>query len=330
VRRGVELVVLVLALAGVLAGTVVAAGTGGPPTATVSDGTGDSGSGPDISSLTATLNGDQLTFSVTLANRSVVNGDESVQLFVTTPTAQTALNIAEFGDGSPPTLSTWDGTTWKGYHEIPGSWSSSTFSTTIALDDLQNALAEPVRPGIWVSARSYIGATPGAQPVQVDQAPNSGYLPVSTEPATGAPPVTTTPIAPTPPTAPAPTSGSHAAKPGREPAWTQKIVRLPHARIEWTKLAFSRLAPGTRVSLRCTSGCKLTERPRVSRGKAVSKAFVRRPFRHGQAFRVVFTEPDGAGWWSQVTVVAKPGGQELSTKDGCFLSDGTSLPYGKC
>jgi hypothetical protein len=238
------------------------------------------------------------------------------------------LNIAEFGDGSPPTLSTWDGATWKGYHEIPGSWSSSTFSTTIGLDDLQSALAVPVRPGIWVSARSYVGATPGATPIQVDAAPDTGYLPVSTAaPATA----TTTPITTIAvvPTAPAPTA-QVPTKPGREPAWSQRIVRLPHARIEWTKLAFSHIPAGTRVSLECTKGCTLSEHPRVSHGAAASKAFVRHPFGHGQAFEVQFVEPSGAGWWTRITVVAKPGGQELSTQDGCYLSDGTSLPFGKC
>jgi hypothetical protein len=317
----IGLALLTLLAAGALAGTVVA---GGSPAATVADPTGDSGSGPDISSLAATLNGDQLTLSVALANRTVVAGDESVQLFVTTPTTQSILNIAEFGDGSPPTLSTWDGTTWQGYHEIPGSWSSSTFSTTIALDDLQSALAAPVRPGIWVNARSYVGATPGATPIQVDAVPDTGYLPVSTTP----PAATATTTAPAPTTTVS--SPAAPAKPGREPVWSQKIVRLPHARIEWTKLAFSRIPAGTRLSLRCTKGCKLSEHPRVSRGAAASRAFVRHPFGRGQAFEVEFVEPSGAGWWTRVTVVAKPGGQELSTKDGCYLSDGTSLPHGKC
>jgi hypothetical protein len=313
--------------AGVLAGTVVAARSDAPPTAAVKDGTGDSSSGPDIGSLTATLNGDQLTLSVALANRTTLGGAESVQLFLTTPTAQTALNIAEFGDGSPPTLSTWDGTTWKGYHEIPGNWSGSTFSTTIGLGDLQDALAQPVRPGIWVSARSYVGATPGATPVQVDAAPDTGFLPVSTVPPTATTTAATTTVST--PTAP-PTSGSRATRPGRDPSWNQRIVRLPHARIEWTTLAFSRISPGTRVTLQCTKGCALSEHPHVARGTAASKTFAHRPFRHGQAFRVEFTEPSGAGWWTQITVVAKAGGQEISTKEGCYLSDGTSLPYGKC
>jgi hypothetical protein len=322
--RGVELVVLVLLVAGATAGAVVAAAAGGAP-ATVADATGDAGSGPDIASLTATLNGDQLTLSVALANRTNVRSDESVQLFVTTPTTQNTLNIAEFGDGSPPTLSTWDGSTWKGYHEIPGSWSNSTFSTTIGLNDLQDALAQPVRPGIWVNARSYTGATPGATPVQADAVPDTGYLPVSTvAPAATTTAATTTVSAPSAPTARAP------RKPGRKPVWSQRIVRLAHARIEWTKLAFSHISAGTRVSIECTKGCSLSERPRVARGAAASKTFVRRPFKRGQAFMVEFVERSGAGWWTRIAVVAKPGGQEIATKQGCYLSDGTSLPYGQC
>lgn len=320
--RAAELMLLVLGFAGALAGTVLAAGSGGPTVATASDATGDSGSGPDIASLTVTLTGDELTFAVKLANRSVVNGDESVQLFVTTPTAQTALNIAEFGDGSPPTLSTWDGSTWKGYHEIPGSWSSSTFTTTMTLDDLQSALAQPVRPGIWVSARSYVGATPGATPVQVDAVPDTGYLPAATVASAATTTTTPAPATTTTPTVP--------ARPGPEPRWSQRIVRLAHARIEWTRLSFSGISAGTRVSLACTKGCTLSEHPAVSGGAAVSRVFVHHPFARGQAFRVEFLAPDGSGWWSQITVLAKPGGREIATSDGCYLSDGSSLPHGKC
>jgi hypothetical protein len=279
---------LVLGVFGAGLGIAVVAARGDAPinTATAQDATGDSGSGPDISTLTATINADQTaTFSVTLANRGSVRSDESVQFFVSAPAGNGVLGIADFGDGSPPTLSTWNGSGWQTQHYISGSWSASTFTTTIPLSDLQDALAEPVRPVLWLSARSYTGATPGGTLVQADAAPDTG---------------------------------------------SEKIVRLAHARIEWTRLVINRVPLGAHVSLACTKGCTLSESPRVLNGKATSKLFVHHPFSHGQVFMTKIVERSGAAWWTQTTIVAQPGGQELATKEGCILTDGTSVPLAKC
>jgi hypothetical protein len=272
---------------------------------------------------------DTLTLAVSLGNRSSVEETESVQFFLTTPTASNELNISEFGDGEPTRVSVSNGSSWQTYHDLPSSWSNSTFTTSISMSDLQNALAASVRPVIDVSARSYVGALPNVTPTQVDAVPDTGYLPLSTLPPT----TTTTATVPTPapPTTTPPTATVSSAKhPDLEPFWKMKIVRLPHARIEWTRLSFSRIAAGTRVSVVCTKGCKLSEHPPVSHGAAVPKSFVNHPFSHGQVFMTKFIQPNGAGWWSQITIVAKPGGQEIATKDGCYLTDGTSLPFGKC
>ena len=322
-------VLLVLGALGAGLGVAVVAARGDAPigTATSQDPTGDSGSGPDIATLTATINADQTaTFAVTLANRNNVRSDEAVEFFLSAPSGNGYLNIAEFGDGSPPILSTWNGSSWQTEHYVTGNWSGSTFTSTISLSDLQDALHEPVRPVLWVNARSYTGATPGSPLVQADAAPDVSSLAVSTvasAPATTA--ATTTSAAPPPPT---PTA--HAGPTGLEPVWNEKIVRLAHARIEWTRLVFTRVPAGGRVSLACTKGCTLSESPRVVNGTATSKRFVHHPFSHGQVFMTKIVERSGAGWWTQTTIVAQPGGQELATKEGCILTDGTSVPLSKC
>jgi hypothetical protein len=268
--------------------------------------------------LTVTVNPDQtVSFAVTLANRGTIAGDESVQFFLSTPTASNSLNIAQFGDGSPPTLNVWNGSSYQTDHYVSGNWANSTFTTTIPLGDLQDALVAPIKPLFWVTAASYTGATPNATPIQADAAPDSGHLPISLVPATP----TTTSIAPPPPSPP-----SHGPT-GARPSFVQKIVRLPHARIEWTKLEVTHLPVGAHVSIACTKGCSLSESPRVVTGTAISKRFVRHPFAHGQVFMTKIVEASGAGWWSQTTIVAKAGGQELSTKSGCYLTTGA---VGKC
>lgn len=310
-------------------GIAVVAARGDAPinTATAQDATGDSGSGPDISTLTATINADQTaTFSVTLANRGSVRSDESVQFFVSAPAGNGVLGIAEFGDGLPPTLSKWNGSSWQTQHYISGSWSGSTFTTTIPLSDLQDALAEPVRPVLSLNARSYTGATPGGTLVQADAAPDTGTLTVPT--VATAP--TTTSVTTTTATPPPSTPTAHAGPTGLQPFWSEKIVRLAHARIEWTRLVINRVPLGAHVSLACTKGCTLSESPRVLNGKATSRLFVHHPFSHGQVFMTKIVERSGAAWWTQTTIVAQPGGQELATKEGCILTDGTSVPLAKC
>jgi hypothetical protein len=297
-----------LLLAGLLAGTLTGAVYGAirdaPVVGTIHDPTGDSGSGPDISMLTVTVNPDQtVSFAVTLANRGTIAGDESVQFFLSTPTATNSLSIAQFGDGSPPTLNVWNGSSYQTEHYVSGGWADSTFTTTIPLRDLQDALVAPIKPLFWVTADSYTGATPGATPVQADVAPDSGHLPISLVPTT-----------PKTPPAHGPT--------GARPVSVEKVVRLAHARIEWTKLELSHLPPGAHVSIACTKGCSLSESPRVVAGTAVSKRFVRHPFSRGQVFMTRIVEASGAGWWSQTTIVAKAGGPKLSTKSGCYLTSG--------
>jgi hypothetical protein len=320
VGRGVKLLLLMGLLAGGLAGAVLGAVGDSPIVATMHDPTGDSGSGPDISALTVTVNPDQtVSFAVTLANRGTIAGDESVQFFLTTKSSNNSLNIAQFGDGSPPTLNVWNGSSYQTFHYVSGNWANSTFTTTIPLSDLQDALQAPIKPLFWVTADSYTGATPNATPVRADVVPDSGNLPVSLIPT-----ATTTTIAPPPPP-----PAAHGPT-GARPFWVEKIARLPHAKIEWTKLEFTHIPIGAHVSIACTNGCSLAESPRVVTGTAISKRFVRHPFSHGQVFRTKIVEASGAGWWTQTTIVAKPGGQEFATKDGCYLTNGASVPSAKC
>jgi hypothetical protein len=323
--------VLALLATGAIASVVAFAGTTPIWSGSSPDATGDSGSGPDISSLDVTVGSDQtLTLSVTLSNRTGIAGNESVQFFLRVPQTDAEANVSQFGDGSPPTLNTWNGSSWQTYHYLSGGFTGSTFSTTVSLDDLQSALQVPVRPGLWVTVKSYTGATPGATPVQADTDPATGYMPVQTQPAAPTTAATTTTATPPPP--PTTTTTPQRAKgPTRPiPTWSQRIVRLPHARIEWKRLVITRIPTGAKVTLACTKGCSRRESPRVVRGQATSRRFVGVPFAKGQVFTTKVVERDGAAWWWQTTIVAKPGGRETATKIGCTLVDGTSLPFAKC
>lgn len=271
--------------------------------------------------MTLTVNADQtVTFAATLSNRSSLRPEESLQFFITTGTSSGSLNIAAFQSQSPE-LSTWTGSEWRTQHEIPGTWSNGTFTTTISLGDLQNALQAPVRPAIFVSVVSYVGATPDVAPTAVDSAPDTGSFGLETVAAaagtTVSTPTTTTTSPRTVPTGP-------------RPRFDEKIVRLSHARIEWKRLAIVGIPAKSRVSLACTKGCKLSEHPRVVHGRATSKKFVGVPFRRGVSYRVEVVEPSGAGWWWRTTVVAKPAGQETSTSMGCIASSGARVPLSGC
>jgi hypothetical protein len=323
----------IAALTVVGACTAVVAAAGDPPvwTGSLPDRVGDAGSGPDISALAVTVNANQtISLSFTLASGGIPY-DQTVQFFVTAPMTNAMVNVAEFGDGSPPVLATWDGSEWKNDHLVSGDWSGATFTTTLAFDDLQSALQAPVRPGLWVSVSSYAGAHVGETSVETDSAPDTGYLPVQTAAAAPTTTAVTTTAPPPPPSAPPTTTAKTAEGPtGPAPAWRERIVRLPHARIEWKRLAITRIPTGARVSLRCTKGCSRSESPRAVKGTATSTRFVGVPFRRGQAFLTKVIEPDGAGWWWQTTIVARPGGQETATRDGCYLTDGTSRPLAGC
>jgi hypothetical protein len=323
---------VVAALAAVGACTAVVAAAGDPPvwTGSASDKLGDSGPGPDLSGLDVVVNADQtLTLSATLSSGQIT-GDQSLQFFVRNPLTGTTANISIFDDGQPATMSTWSGSEWQRYHYVTGSWSGGTFTTTIALDDLQSALKEPVRPGLWVNAVSYVDATGGQTPVPTDGVPDDGYLPVQTAAAAAPAPAPTTTEAAPPPPPPTTTTPKAKGPTHPAPAWSERIVRLPHARIEWKRLAIGRIPAGAKVTLRCTKGCSRSESLRVVRGTATSRRFVGVPFSHGQVLLAKVVERDGAGWWWQTTIVARPGGQETATRDGCYLTNGSSLPSGRC
>jgi hypothetical protein len=316
----------VLALFG--AGAVLASGDGAPIASTTTrDATGDAGSGPDISSMTVTVNADQtVTFSATLSNRSSLRDDESLQFFITTAASSGFLNVSSFQD-APTELDAWTGTAWRGQHEVPSTWSNGTFTTTISLSDLRDALQAPVQPAILVDVKSYIGATPGATPTAVDAAPDSGWAGTNTvapaAPTTTAATTTTTSSRP-------PKQPKHRGPTGARPRWDEKIVRLSHARIEWKRLVIVGVPAKAKVSFACTKGCRLTEHPRVVGGKATSRTFVGRPFSRGVSYRVDVVEPGGAGWWWTTTVVAKPAGQETAASMGCTLTGGKRVALSGC
>jgi hypothetical protein len=316
-------VTLVCVIAVFGAGAVLAAGGDAPIASTTTrDATGDAGGGPDISSMTVTVNADQtVTLSTTVSNRSSLRPDESLQFFIETATSSGLLNVSAF-QSQATELAAWTGSEWRGQHEVPSSWSNGTFTTTISIADLQDALQAPVRPAILVSVVSYTGATPGVSPTAVDAAPDTGYAgtnTVTSGEATTTAAVTTIPTGsiPAPSTPPRPT-------------YDERIVRLPHARIEWKRLVIDGVPANARVSLACTKGCKLSERPRVVHGKATSKKFVGVPFARGDSYRVEVVQPSGTGWWWRTTVVAKAAGQKTASSLGCIEAGVKLVALGKC
>lgn len=273
----------------------------GPPSnLTIQDPVGDAGSGPDISAASATTSADgsAITVSVTLANRTSLGDGESIQFFFRTDGGG-VLNVAYFSDGESY-LSVYTNGSYETIHDVPtGTWSNSTFSTTLALGDLQSAVHQPVTPELGFQAGTFTNVTTNSAS-DADRAPDAGYALVSTQPASA---TTTTTTSPPPPPA----------------RLSQKTARVG-SKLEWKKLAVSGVPSGGRVSIACTKGCSRRERPAVHGGVAVSKKFVRVPFAKGSSFVVRVLTSNGLGYWFRETVNAKATAA-VSTR-GCVTAGG--------
>jgi len=254
-RRYLWLVAITVALF-LGAGAALATTNDSPPgaisSASQADPTGDAGSGPDITSLTASVStAGILTLSVTAANG--VGNDQSVQFFITTPSGG-ELDIAQFDDGES-LLSVWTGSDWQSIHGVSASHTGNTFTVSDSLSDLQDAVHTPVQPALSVSVNSYIHADAPETPIQADADPDTGSLNIATVAST--PPATSTTTT-SPPPPPTPSTGPW---PNGYPSWNQKIVRLSKNRIEWTRLTVTHVPAGRRSR----SGARRDARSRNSR-----------------------------------------------------------------
>jgi hypothetical protein len=295
-----------LVAAGACAAVAFAAAGATPiSSVTVADPAGDEvAGGPDITSVTYTVLDDgTLTLSATFSNRSDSQRAESMQWNLTTQGGG-SLNLATFA-GYPSQLSVWDGTAWSTVHQLPDpTWSGNTLTLSVALQDLQDAVHQPVTPTLGAIALSVVQT--GQSVSTYDTAPADGQTVFSTVPnAKPAPAPTTTRPAPAP--KPAPTA----------PRLAQATKRTPAGKLEWTKLVVSAIPAGARASIACTKGCRLSERLTAAHGTAASKRFVRVPFARGTAFVVRVVRANGTGWWWRDTVA-----RSASTASGCVAKGG--------
>jgi len=167
----------VIGFAAALAFGAVRSAATGP--VTFQDAVGDASGGPDISALTATVTADgSLTLAATLANRSSLQANESIQFFLRTDGGG-QLDAAFFADGGS-FLERWNGSSYETVDSVHGSWSGNTFSTTLSLPALQGDVQQPVTPELGLAVGTYMNLA--TNPVVADLAPDSGYDTVATGP----------------------------------------------------------------------------------------------------------------------------------------------------
>ena len=170
-------VVCVIGFAAALAFGAAARVTAG--TTTIQDAVGDANGGPDISALTGTVTPDgTLTLTATLANRSSLLANESIQFFLRTDGGG-QLDAAFFADGAS-FLERWNGSGYETVDSVQGSWSGNTFSTTLSLARLQGDVQQPVTPKLGIAVGMYTNLA--TNPTVSDLAPDSGYASVDTAP----------------------------------------------------------------------------------------------------------------------------------------------------
>ncbi|MGH3026411.1 MAG: hypothetical protein ACRDLR_08200, partial [Gaiellaceae bacterium] len=87
----------------------------------VQDAPGDSGSAPDLSSLTITSYADgTIQFVVAFANRDFIHPGETVQLFIDLDdNGSEDLNLSIWPLGDPSYLDRWTGTDWSTVRQLP-------------------------------------------------------------------------------------------------------------------------------------------------------------------------------------------------------------------
>jgi len=326
--RGVVRIAVLGVVFALGAGAALAAGRDSAPpisTTTQLDPAGDASSGGlDISSVSATVSADgTLSLSLTVLPGSTAGDDASLQFGLSTPAGANAMIIA-YHNETDLMVANSSGSGWQTVREVPGSLSDGTFSASITLRDLQDAWHTEVTPTLYLQASSYI--YPNNQPQLTDIVPDSGWIVVPTEAQT---PTTSTDALPTTTTPPPPTTTLPlppiSSGPGVLPYLEQTVVRMSHARVEWKRLIVEAVPPRATVTIACTKGCSLSERPKVLRGAAASKLFVGRPFARGVSFVTRVRQRSGSGWWFRSTVVATTG---LTTSaHGCIAKSGA---LGKC
>jgi hypothetical protein len=167
----------------------------------VQDATGDSGSGPDLSSLTITSYADgTISFVVAFANRDFIQPNETVQLFIDLDdNGSEDLNLSIWPTGDPSYLAHWTGTDWANVRQLPElQQTTGQFSVRLSLAELQSAAAVGVAPTIGVSVGSWevdSNGNPAATPSDLLPDNNGWALFPIQKPAPPPPP----PPKPTPP-----------------------------------------------------------------------------------------------------------------------------------
>ena len=310
-RLGVSLAVLAWLAVGFGGAALVARGASADDQTTVTDAVGDAGSNPDISVFTATVTGDALTLSTSLANRTGLGRGESIQFFIHT-TGGGLLNAAVFDSGETK-LSLWTGFAYQTIHGITGSWSGGTFTTTLSLSDLQSAVHQPVQPALLLWTGTYVNSS--SSPTLVDRAPDNGTVGISTD----ATPTTTT----------TDTTTTDESPPAPAPQLAMRAVRVAHGRVEWKKIAVVHVPAHSAVGISCAKGCHRSEQVRVARGVATSKRFVNVPFVGGTSLFVKVTQGDGTGYWFKLTAGGATGPAATSTQ-GCIKLGGEFVDSSGC
>jgi Bacterial Ig domain len=155
----------------VLSGLIVAAAICGAAVATASvsdsgilnqtqfrDATGDSGGGPDLSSLTVTTYTDgTVSLSIQFANRAFLHPDETVQVFVdVNDDRRVDLNLSIWPTFNPSYLARWTGTSWQDIRQLAELvQTDGGFSVRLRLDELQGAAGVSIAPAIDVAVGSW-------------------------------------------------------------------------------------------------------------------------------------------------------------------------------
>ena len=122
------------------------------------DASGDSGTGPDLSSLTVTSYADgTISFVVQFANRDYIQLKDTVQLFIDLDdNGSEDLNLSIWPLGDPSYLARWTGTAWSNIRQLPELvQTAGQFSVRLSLADLQGYAAVGVAPTIGVSVGSW-------------------------------------------------------------------------------------------------------------------------------------------------------------------------------
>ncbi len=159
----------------------------------VSDPTGDSGSGPDLSSLAVTSYSDgTVSFNVGLANRTYLEAGESVQIFVDLNDDGTAdLNLSMWPSFSPSYLARAVGSGWTNIRQLPELVQApGSLSVRLSLVELRGDAAVPVAPTIQVWVGSWGGDAAGSGPAE-DWLPDNNSVALSINGPTAATTTTT-------------------------------------------------------------------------------------------------------------------------------------------